>query len=83
MRVFKAPRGALAALVLVLVLVLVLTPCARLQAGEDGPIGGGNDATCGGNKSVCGTYASALGCARLAPFLWRAAFGEIDIYALA
>lgn len=35
-------------------------PNAQVWAGEDGPIGGGNDGTCGGNGSVCGTFASAL-----------------------
>jgi hypothetical protein len=32
---------------------------AQAWAGEDGPIGGGNDGTCG-KSSVCGTYASSL-----------------------
>ena len=36
-----------------------LAPGSQVWAGEDGPIGGGNDGTCGHN-SVCGTYASAL-----------------------
>jgi len=36
-----------------------LAPGAQVWAGEDGPIGGGNDGTCGSN-SVCGTYADAL-----------------------
>ena len=42
-------------------IVTSLAPSAQIWAGEDGPIGGGNDGTCGGDKSVCGTYASALG----------------------
>lgn len=37
------------------------SPHSQIWAGEDGPIGGGNDGTCGGDKSVCGSYASALG----------------------
>ena len=36
-----------------------LAPGAQVWAGEDGPIGGGNDGTCG-EASVCGTYASSL-----------------------
>ena len=36
-----------------------LAPGAQIWAGEDGPIGGGNDGTCGAD-SVCGTFASAL-----------------------
>ena len=36
-----------------------LAPGAQVWAGEDGPIGGGNDGTCGPN-SICGTYASSL-----------------------
>ena len=34
-----------------------LAPGVEVWAGEDGPIGGGNDGTCG-KSSVCGTYAS-------------------------
>lgn len=44
-----------------------LAPAAEVWAGEDGPIGGGEDGTCGGlfpngsstNNSVCGTFATA------------------------
>jgi len=36
-----------------------LIPDAQIWAGEDGPIGGGNDGTCGHN-SACGTYATTL-----------------------
>lgn len=36
-----------------------LVPDAQIWAGEDGPIGGGNDGTCGQN-SACGTYATTL-----------------------
>ena len=36
-----------------------LAPSAQIWAGEDGPIGGGNDGTCGA-ESVCGTFASTL-----------------------
>lgn len=39
--------------------IAALAPGAQVWAGEDGPIGGGNDGTCGEN-SVCGTFASAL-----------------------
>jgi hypothetical protein len=39
--------------------IKALAPRSQIWAGEDGPIGGGNDGTCGGS-SVCGTYASAL-----------------------
>ena len=35
-----------------------LLPGAEVWAGENGPIGGGNDGTCG-SMSVCGTFASA------------------------
>ena len=34
-------------------------PKAQVWAGEDGPVGGGNDGTCG-SSSVCATFASAL-----------------------
>ena len=37
-----------------------LAPSAQIWAGEDGPVGGGNDGSCGGEASVCTTYASAL-----------------------
>lgn len=36
-----------------------LYPSAQVWAGEDGPIGGGNDGTCGAN-TVCGTYGTTL-----------------------
>jgi hypothetical protein len=36
-----------------------LAPTAQIWAGENGPIGGGNDGTCGA-ESVCGTFASTL-----------------------
>ena len=39
--------------------VAALAPGAQVWAGEDGPIGGGDDGTCG-RDSVCATYASAL-----------------------
>jgi len=36
-----------------------LAPSSQVWAGENGPIGGGNDGTCGA-ESVCGTFASTL-----------------------
>ena len=39
-------------------LVHQLAPGAQVWAGEDGPVGGGEDGTCGQNNSVCGTYAT-------------------------
>jgi hypothetical protein len=47
-------------------MVRQLAPTAQIWAGEDGPIGGGEDGTCGDkfpngsltNTSVCGTYAT-------------------------
>ena len=45
-------------------LVRELAPAAQIWAGEDGPIGGGEDGTCGGEAgrggSACGTYATVL-----------------------
>ena len=38
-----------------------LAPGAEVWAGEDGPVGGGDDGTCNGgtpNSSVCGTFAT-------------------------
>ena len=32
----------------------------QIWAGEDGPVGGGDDGTCGGASSICGLYASAF-----------------------
>jgi hypothetical protein len=39
--------------------VAALAPGAQIWAGENGPIGGGNDGTCGA-LSVCGTFASVI-----------------------
>ena len=39
--------------------VTSLAPTAQIWAGENGPIGGGDDGTCGA-ASVCGTFASAI-----------------------
>jgi hypothetical protein len=39
--------------------VAALQPAAQIFAGENGPIGGGNDGTCG-KDSVCGTFASTI-----------------------
>ena len=36
-----------------------LAPTAQVWAGENGPIGGGNDGTCGSN-SACGVFASSI-----------------------
>ena len=40
-------------------LVSAQAPGAQVWAGENGPIGGGDDGSCG-NNSVCGTFASAV-----------------------
>jgi hypothetical protein len=42
-------------------IVTSLAPTAQVWAGENGPIGGGDDGTCG-TASVCGTFASAIWC---------------------
>ena len=44
-------------------MVKTLAPKAQIWAGEDGPIGGGEDGTCSGfgkGSSACGTYATVL-----------------------
>lgn len=40
-------------------MVRSLVPDSQIWAGENGPIGGGNDGTCGSN-SVCGTFVSSI-----------------------